>query len=48
MSQLLTFSKFYTAEEAEQFALLLKSQNIPSEIIHDKDSLDKIYILCLL
>ena len=44
MSEFLTYSKFFTKEEAEEFTKLLEQSQIQFKIVHEKDSLDKILI----
>ena len=44
MSEFLTYSKFFTKEEAEEFTKLLEQSQIQFKIVHEKGSLDKIFI----
>ena len=44
MPELLTYSKFYTKEDAEDFAALMNKAGIENLIEHERDVLDKIYI----
>lgn len=43
MPNLLTYQKFYSAEEADAFTKLLEQSNITFKIEHERDSLDKVY-----
>ena len=44
MPQLITYSKFYTAEEAKPLLELLKKESIPFEFEQQVNQIDKIYI----
>jgi len=44
MSILLAFSKFHTIQEAEPLIELLKRENIPYSIDHEKEIMDGVYI----
>src|SRR5204862_6139100 len=44
MSEFLTYSKFFTKEEAEEFTILLEQSQIQFKIVHEKDQVDKIII----
>ena len=44
MAEFLTYSKFYTNEDAEAFAELLNNAGIETKIEHERNSLDTIYL----
>ena len=44
MPEFLTYSKFYTNEDAEYFTEILNKAGIEFKIEHEREVLDKIYV----